>query len=110
MFERVCNNNHYHLPIEGSSPLIGNRAAAAGSYNTDMCREWAQIMNTFMLTEYWPPTEEAYPAEYDTEQPAEQHLALQPQQAMAEQQPQVYDNDEQLDNNRGILTRLQETQ
>ena len=29
---------------------------------------------------------------------------------MAEQQPQVYDNDEQLDNNRGILTRLQETQ
>ena len=55
MFEQVCNNNHYHLPIEGSSPLIGNRAAAAGSYNADMCREWAQIMNTFMLTEYWQP-------------------------------------------------------
>ena len=75
-----------------------------------MCREWAQIMNTFMLTEYWPPTEEAYPAEHDAEQPAEQQVALQPQQAVAEQQPQVYDNDEQSDNNRGILTRLQETQ
>ena len=58
-------------------------------------------MNTFMLTEYWPPTEEAYPAEHDAVQQAEQQLALQPQQAVAEQQ--------EFDNNRGVLTRLQET-
>ena len=41
---------------------------------------------------------------------AEQQIALQPQQAVAEQQPQVYDNDEQLDNNGGMLTRRQETE
>ena len=110
MLERVCADNRYHLPIEGSSPSIGSRAAAAGSYNSDMCSEWAQIMYDYMHNYYWPtPTEEAFPAEHDVLQPEGQ--ALVPQQAAAEQpQPPVYDDEEQLDNNRGILTRLQETQ
>ena len=75
----------------------------------DFTKPSHQIMHTFMHTHYWPPTETAYPAEHDAAQPAEHELALQPQQALAEQQPRVYD-DEQLDINRGILTRLQETQ
>ena len=28
----LCQGNHEHLPIEGSSPKIGNRARASGSY------------------------------------------------------------------------------
>ena len=90
--------------------MIGNRAAAAGSYNVNMCREWVSTLYDFMHYHYWPydEDEQAYPAEAE--------LQLQPQTtaAAAEQQPQratehEYDIDE-LGNNSGILTRLQETQ
>ena len=76
ILERICTDNHYHLPIEGNSPTIGNQTT--------------------------------FPAEHDISQPEGQ--ALVSHQAVAEQQPPVYDDEEQLDNNRGIVTRLQETQ
>ena len=34
---KVCADNHYHLPIEGSSPGIGNRARASGRYQQGFC-------------------------------------------------------------------------
>ncbi|CAK9009019.1 Copia protein [Durusdinium trenchii] len=108
---RVCTDERYHLPIEGSSPLIGNRAAAAGSYNANMCREWASILYDFMHHNYWPydADEQAYPAE------TEQQLQPQTTAAAAEQQLQPATEEdeydiEELGNNSGILTRLQETQ
>ena len=34
---RLCPGDHYHLPIEGSSPGIGSRAEAAGIYQFPLC-------------------------------------------------------------------------
>ena len=103
--QRICTDDHYHLPIEGSSPLIGNRTAAAGSYNANMCREWASILYDFMHHNYWPydEDEQAYPAEADLQ------LQRQTTAAAAEQQAQTREDEydiEELGNNSGILTRL----
>ena len=35
---RLCATDHFHLPIEGSSPGIGSRAEAAGVYQPSFCR------------------------------------------------------------------------
>ena len=34
---RLCTQDHYHLPIEGTSPGIGSRAEAAGVYQPHFC-------------------------------------------------------------------------
>ena len=34
---RRCPGGHYHLPIEGNSPLVGNRAKAAAEYQRELC-------------------------------------------------------------------------
>ena len=52
--ERICTENHYHLPLEGSSPNIGNRLAAAGSYHPKMCKQWSSILHDFMQHVFWP--------------------------------------------------------
>ena len=33
----LCPGDHYHLPLEGSSPGVGNRAAASGVYQGVFC-------------------------------------------------------------------------
>ena len=38
-----CDDDHYHLPIEGSSPGIGNRARASGRYQEGFCEA---VVNT----------------------------------------------------------------
>lgn len=35
---RRCDVDHFHLPIEGSSPGIGSRAEAAGVYQMPLCK------------------------------------------------------------------------
>ena len=52
-FERLCTDDHYHLPLEGSSPNIGSRAAA-GSYHPQMCEQWANIFHDFTQHDFWP--------------------------------------------------------
>ena len=37
-----------HLPIEGSSPEIGNRAAASATYQINMCKTIAKIVDKFL--------------------------------------------------------------
>ena len=39
---RACPGDHRHLPIEGSSPGVGNRAKASATYQPQMCKEIAR--------------------------------------------------------------------
>ena len=66
-----------HLPIEGSSPEIGNRAAAAATYQVNMCNVIAQTIHNFLQNE------QAYAAE-DAEQPP---MHDQPEAPQADAQP-----------------------
>ena len=99
-FERLCQDEHYHLPIEGSSPNIGSRAAAAGSYHPQMCEQWASILHDFMQYDFWPEA-----SSEDAEQ--EQEAA---DQSSSQLVPFIEPDDDHIENNKGILTRLQETQ
>eukprot|EP00435_Cladocopium_sp_Y103_P046576 s1871_g13.t1 len=50
----LCPGGHYHLPLEGSSPGLGNRAQAAGVYQGIFCNMISQaIVNIFAKEE--PP-------------------------------------------------------
>ena len=59
---RLCQGDHFHLPIEGSSPGIGNRAKAAGAYSLPFCRQVADIIDKFLYKHYVNAIED-----YDTE-------------------------------------------
>ena len=99
--ERACADDHYHLPLEGSSPNIGN-TAAAGSYHPMMCEQWSNILHDFMQHEFWPDaTTEAIQATAE---------AAAAEQTDTQVVPFIEQDDDQIDNNTGILTRLQETQ
>ena len=58
----LCQGNHEHLPIEGSSPKIGNRARASGSYQQGLCDAIFQAMSRLYEDE---ATDEAYVNEDD---------------------------------------------
>ena len=98
---RICPGDHYHLPIEGSSPGIGNRAAASAQYSPDMCCHWANIMNNFMKQHYTPTAEQAYEGD-DDEAPAD-NMQLDTAAEETEETEQ-----QAAAPNTGILTRLQE--
>ena len=100
--ERICADDHYHLPLEGSSPNIGNRAAAAGSYHPMMCEQWSNILHDFMQHEFWPDT--------TTEAIQATAEAAAAEQTGTQVVPFIEQDDDQIDTNTGILTRLQETQ
>ena len=53
----LCQGNHEHLPIEGSSPKIGNRARASGSYQQGLCDAIFQAVSRLYEDE---ATDEAY--------------------------------------------------
>ena len=49
----LCPGDHYHLPIEGSSPGVGNRAAASAVYQGVFCSCIVQaIINLFINQEH----------------------------------------------------------
>ena len=58
----LCQGNHEHLPIEGSSPKIGNRARASGSYQQGLCDAIFQAVSRLYEDE---ATDEAYVNEDD---------------------------------------------
>ena len=49
---RRCLDDHYHLPIEGSSPGLGNRAEAAGIYQVGLCYAFCQAIDHTVTTDY----------------------------------------------------------
>lgn len=51
MLQIMCSGNHGHLPIEGSSHGIGNRASAAGLYQAPMCDYLSNIIHSFLMEE-----------------------------------------------------------
>eukprot|EP00435_Cladocopium_sp_Y103_P032566 s1782_g8.t1 len=49
----LCPGDHYHLPLEGSSPGVGNRAAASGVYQGIFCNCLSQaIVNIFINQDF----------------------------------------------------------
>ena len=58
---RMCAEEHFHLPIEGSSPGIGSRAEAAGVYQPSFCQEIRKEINSLMSREH----ERVYAGEED---------------------------------------------
>ena len=106
LLERTCQDEHYHLPIEGSSPNIGSRANAAGSYHPQMCQAWADILHYYLQEHYWPNYEPESAHHQDT--PDSPH---EPQAADDEPYDELQasaEAEEHFTNNKGILTRLQE--
>ena len=78
---RLCVGNHEHLPIEGSSPKIGNRARASGAYQQGLCNAIYDTVcriyeNEFVEEAYAnddaEATEEEFPLENNTNDDAEQ--------------------------------------
>lgn len=53
---RLCGGDHEHLPIEGSSPKIGNRARASGSYQRGLSKAIYDAVSRLYEDEF---TEEA---------------------------------------------------
>ena len=45
-----CPGGHQHLPIEGSSPGIGNRAKASATYQPVMCKHLATAIDNYLNT------------------------------------------------------------
>ena len=48
---RGCTGDHYHLPIEGSSPGIGSRSEAAGIYQPSLCRAFYKAIEGIFTRE-----------------------------------------------------------
>ena len=70
---RTCPGHHDHLPIEGSSPGIGNRAKASATYQPEMCQQLAHQIyrHTYLQREpHYSHTDSAYPAQ-EPEQPSQ---------------------------------------
>ena len=81
----LCEGDHEHLPIEGSSPGIGNRARASGAYQRGLC----SAMFNAVCNIYEDEFEEAYANEDgetmdDTE---DFHEENEPQEHGEEDQP-----------------------
>ena len=47
-----------HLPLEGSSPLIGNRASAAATYQPSMRKHLAQAIHHFLIEDVYAADDE----------------------------------------------------
>ena len=60
--ERTCDGSHYHLPIEGSSPGVGNRAKASGAYQEPLCvaiaEAWDELYSEPTVDKYYMADED----------------------------------------------------
>ena len=45
----LCPGEHYHLPLEGSSPGVGNRAAASGVYQGVFCKKVCMYVCMYVM-------------------------------------------------------------
>ena len=52
---KMCDRDHYHLPIEGSSPGIGSRAGAAGVYQWSLCEAFARAIDALHMRDHERP-------------------------------------------------------
>ena len=72
---RPCPGDHRHLPIEGSSPGVGNRAKASATYQPQMCKEIARQIHYHTYTHRHTSsnnTESAYNTTTNEEPPSPQ--------------------------------------
>ena len=53
---RACPGGHRHLPIEGSSPGIGNRAKASATYQPAMCKQMATLIDNYLHYKHYETT------------------------------------------------------
>ena len=49
----TCPGGHRHLPIEGSSPGIGNRAKASATYQPALCKQLAASIDNYFNTKHF---------------------------------------------------------
>ena len=101
-----CPGDHYHLPIEGSSPGVGNRAAASAEYQGIFCSMLSQaIVNIF--SDHDPhqahfTTDEIYAGEDDIILPPEMD------DEMPDSPPDPPDPHQEVRQQRGVMARLQD--
>ena len=91
---RTCTKDHDHLPIEGSSPGVGNRAKASATYQPHMCRELARSIHHYTYLHRHDHNKQADTA-YNTTAQDEPQSQQQPQQAP--QQPQQAPQQDEAD-------------
>ena len=96
----TCPGGHQHLPIEGSSPGIGNRAKASATYQPLMCKYIATTIDNYINNKH---TETTY-ATSDQLLSGLQQPSFVPQHTPMEQEPSQPDQSQPTQ--RGILHRL----
>ena len=106
---RLCPGDHYHLPIEGSSPGVGNRAEASGVYQGIFCSMISQSIINIFLTEEPSKTnyitEEIYAGDEDNEAPMDFENLSDVWPDSPEEPPEPH---QEVRRQRGVLTRLQD--
>ena len=105
---RLCPGDHYHLPLEGSSPGVGNRAAASGVYQGVFCNCLSQsIVNIFITQD----TETAHYNKLETYagEETEEHNDVDID-AFSDADPPLPEQDpdpqQEIQRRRGVLQRL----
>ena len=109
-----CPGGHAHLPIEGSSPGIGNRAKASATYQPVMCQYLTTSIDNYLTnksSETTYATSDKLPLglqQPSSSLPAE-HDPPQPQLGLSDTPPQHQPADQSSEQptHRGILHRLQ---
>ena len=113
--ERTCDGSHYHLPIEGSSPGVGNRAKASGAYQEPLCvaiaEAWDELYSEPTVDKHYMADEdenvyvgegEEGEEEYGGQPYDDDELDYEPSIAPAEEAPHEPEPPEP----RGVLYRL----
>ena len=107
-----CPGGHQHLPIEGSSPGIGNRAKASATYQPMMCKYLATSIDTYLNNKHLETTFTTS----DQPSPVQHPPSLSPQPDTLEHQQQLPDTPDPVQpseqpppTHRGILHRLEPT-
>ena len=107
---RTCPGGHQHLPIEGSSPGIGNRAKASATYRPSMCKQLATSIDNYLNTKY---IENTFTTS-DTPAPVQHQPSSSPQSNLPPPQHAVLPDpppelEQSQPTQRGILHRLSPT-
>ena len=105
----LCPGDHQHLPIEGSSPGIGNRAAASAVYQPTLCSHFAtSIINIFLYGD--KNYERVFAELMDEEVEQELQDSLPPELQAQPDLPQSPDTDTEQPASAptGVLKRLQD--
>ena len=105
----LCPGDHYHLPLEGSSPGVGNRAAASGVYQGVFCNCISKaIVDIFInqdIEDSYFLNAEVYTGGETVEQDELDFDAL---MDMAPDPPEEPEPHQEVQRRRGVLRRLDE--